>query len=365
MRKKEKELLLFMPSIEGGGVEKNLIIIGNYLTQHVNIVKLITYGNKFNKKFNKKVKIINPKNIQKNKSKYFKYFICLLLLIKELARNKQTLVFAFQANIYCIILSKFLKFDVLVRSNSSPTGWSKNFYKKFIFKFFLKYAKKIIVNSYAFQKELKKKFKVKAAVIYNPLNTNEIKSMSKHMFKFSFYKKKDIKIINIARFTDQKDHITLLKGFQKISQKYNCKLVIIGYGSNKKLIDNYIKTNKLQKKVKVIGFQLNPYKYINKSDLLILSSIYEGLPNVILEAITLKKFVISANCPTGPQEILNNGKYGYLFKPTNHLDLANKLEKYIKNKNKTKIINQAYKSLGRFDYKKNNDKYLKIIKSYL
>ena len=126
-------------------------------------------------------------------------------------------------------------------------------------------------------------------------------------------KKKDIKIINIARFTDQKDHITLLKAFQKVSEKYMCKLLIMGYGPNKNLINNFIKKNRLQKKIKVIGFQLNPYKYINKSDLLILSSIYEGLPNVILEAMTLKKFVISSNCPTGPYEILNNGKYGYLF----------------------------------------------------
>ena len=139
----------------------------------------------------------------------------------------------------------------------------------------------------------------------------------------------------------------------------------MGYGPNKNLINNFIKKNRLQKKIKVIGFQLNPYKYINKSDLLILSSIYEGLPNVILEAMTLKKFVISSNCPTGPYEILNNGKYGYLFKPTNHFDLVNKLEKYINSKNKIKIINQAYKSLDRFDYKKNNENYLKIIKSYL
>ena len=365
MRKKEKELLLFMPSIEGGGVEKNLIIIGNYLTKHISAIKLITYGKKFNKRFNKKIKIINPKNIRENKNKYYKYFICLLLLIKELTKNKQTLVFAFQANIYCIILSKFLNFDVLVRSNSSPTGWSKNFYKRFVFKFFLKFAKKIIVNSYAFQKELKKKFKVNAAVIYNPLNKNEIKNMAESKLKFNFYKKKDIKIINIARFTDQKDHITLLKAFQKVSEKYMCKLLIMGYGPNKNLINNFIKKNRLQKKIKVIGFQLNPYKYINKSDLLILSSIYEGLPNVILEAMTLKKFVISSNCPTGPYEILNNGKYGYLFKPTNHFDLVNKLEKYINSKNKIKIINQAYKSLDRFDYKKNNENYLKIIKSYL
>ena len=365
MKKKQKELLLFMPSIEGGGVEKNLIIIGNYLTKHVKSIKLITYGEKFNNNFNKKIKIINPKKKHKNKSKYFKYLVCLLLLINEIIKNKHTLVFAFQANIYCIILSKIFKFDVLVRSNSSPTGWSGNFFKKIVFDFFLKFAKEIIVNSKEFQKEFKKKFNVNTKVIYNPLNINEIQHLAKQKFKLNFYKKKNIKIINIARFTDQKDHITLLKAFLELNKTYDCELLIMGYGPNKVIIDDFIKKNKLQKKIKVIGFQVNPYKYINKSDLLVLTSIYEGLPNVILEAIALKKFVISSDCPTGPKEILKNGKYGYLFKPTSHVDLTSKLIKFINNKNKTQMTNKAYKSLDRFDYEKNNKKYLKIIKFYL
>ena len=96
-----------------------------------------------------------------------------------------------------------------------------------------------------------------------------------------------------------------------------------------------------------------------------MSSKYEGLPNVILEAIALKKFVISSDCPTGPKEILKNGKYGYLFKPKSHFDLTSKLIKFINSKNKTQMTNRAYKSLDRFDYEKNNKKYLKIIKFYL
>ena len=77
-----------------------------------------------------------------------------------------------------------------------------------------------------------------------------------------------------------------------------------------------------------INFQNNPYKYIKKSNLFILSSLYEGLPNVLLEAISLKKFVISSNCPTGPQEILKNGKLGYLFKPGDEKTLTKKIINY-------------------------------------
>ena len=70
----------------------------------------------------------------------------------------------------------------------------------------------------------------------------------------------------------------------------------------------------LNEKVKILPFQKNPYNLINSSDIFILTSIYEGLPNVLLEAQVLKKFIISTDCPTGPREILLNGNAGYLFK---------------------------------------------------
>ena len=87
----------------------------------------------------------------------------------------------------------------------------------------------------------------------------------------------------------------------------------------------------LQKKVKIINWQKNPYKVIKSSDVLVLTSKFEGLPNILLEGICLKKFIISSNCPTGPKEILNNGKGGFLFKVGNHKELSQKLLTYQKN----------------------------------
>jgi glycosyltransferase involved in cell wall biosynthesis len=128
----------------------------------------------------------------------------------------------------------------------------------------------------------------------------------------------------------------------------------------------YIKSNQLNKTVKIINFQKNPYKYIRLCDVFILSSIYEGLPNVLLEAIALKKFVISSSCPTGPKEILSNGKGGFLFNPGNYMLLAKKIEMFDINKKKLKNKSEyAYKKLYRFDYNNNLNKYLKIVLKYL
>ena len=171
MEKNHKKLIFFMPSMEGGGVEKNLVIIANYFIKKIKNISLITYDNRFNKLFDSKIKIINvvnKKNTNKKK-KYYKYYKCLNLLVREYFKNKEILVFSFQANIYVIFLSLFFNFKVITRSNSSPAGWEGNKFKKILFKFFFKFAEKIIVNSHQFKKEFKNKFNINTELIYNPL----------------------------------------------------------------------------------------------------------------------------------------------------------------------------------------------------
>ena len=98
--------------------------------------------------------------------------------------------------------------------------------------------------------------------------------------------------------------------------------------------------------------------------MLVLTSIYEGLPNVILEAITLNKFVISSNCSTGPAEILDRGKGGLLFKVKDYKDLARKIIFYTKNKKTCKKMLKYSKSrLIRFDYNTNLKKYFDLVNS--
>ena len=160
--------------------------------------------------------------------------------------------------------------------------------------------------------------------------------------------------------------MTLLKCFKSLNKKIQTRLLIIGYGTNKSKIINFIKHNKLGKSVKVLDFNINPYPYIKKSDLFVLTSRYEGLPNVLLEAAVLKKFIISSNCPTGPKEILSNGKGGFLFEVGNYKDLSNQILKFAKRKKNLKSkINYTYKNLRNFDFYKNLNKYYVVIKKFL
>ena len=358
-----KKLILFMPSIDGGGVEKNLFIISNYLIQKIPNIIIISFDNKFNQKFNNKIKFVYFTKKKLKINKYFKYLACLILLIKEMIFQR-AVVLSFQANIYSIILCKIFQTPIISRSNSSPSGWGGGFFKKLIFKNFLKLSNKIIVNSKDFKREIDRKFNVNSTLIYNPLDIKNILKKSKKKVSTPGFNKAKLKIINVARFTDQKDHLTLLKSFKLVSDQIDCKLLLIGYGKNISKIKKFIYDNKLKNKIFIKQVLSDPYNYISKADIFILSSIFEGLPNVLLEAMTLKKVIFSTNCPTGPSEILGNGKYGTLFKIKDHISLSRLILKYYKNKNFfTKKLKPAFKSLDRFDQKINCKKYYDVILS--
>jgi glycosyltransferase involved in cell wall biosynthesis len=365
----KKTLVIFMPSIESGGVEKNLFIISNYLANNLlTKIVLITSETKFKNLFNKKITVVSPLRIFKTNSRRIKFYLSLLLLLLYFIKNKNFIVLSFQANIYAIFLCKILGIRILARSNSSPVGWSSNLIKKFIFRFLLNLADRVIVNSLDFKKIIDREFHIDSSCILNPFNKTLSKKQSKKKINIKFFKnsKKILKIINVARLTDQKDHLTLLKAIMLIKDEIPLKLLIIGKGINKNLLENFVANNKLSNRVKLVGYKKNSLNFINKSDLFILSSRYEGLPNVLLEAICLKKFVISSDCSTGPREILSNGKGGLLFKVGDEYDLANKILYFYHNKDKLKKMKiYAYQQLSRYNYKYNLRKYLNLINKFI
>ena len=171
----------------------------------------------------------------------------------------------------------------------------------------------------------------------------------------------------LGRLVDQKDPFTFLKAINKIPQIINFKSLIVGSGYMKKDILKFINNNNLKDRLSHIDYTRKAMQYLNQCDLLILSSKYEGLPNVLLEAQFLKKYIISTNCPTGPREILLGGKAGDLIEVNNSEILKKKIIEYYKNrkKNFTKKIALGYKKLYRFDFNSNCLKYLELIKKHL
>ncbi len=361
---KNKELIIFIPSIEDGGVEKNLYIIANYLSKKFNRITLITYENSKKKLFNKNIKFIHPYfNFINFKNRYPKYFLCLITLIKVLIFNRNYLVFSFQANIFAIILTKILNVKIISRSNSSSAGWSQNFLKQLIFNYFFNKADKIIVNSLDFKREMDKKYKINTECIFNPFEFEKIQKLSKKKV-VNIFKSQNLKLLAIGRLTEQKDFITLLKSIKNLKRN-NVELIIIGKGREKQKLIEYVSENDLSKKVKFLGYKKNPFPYLRQADILIMTSKFEGSPNVLVEGLFLKKFVISTNCPTGPREILNKGKFGKLLKVGDHKNITKYLENFKFSRINKLKIKKGFISVKRFDYKNNCNKYLKLINKFI
>lgn len=158
----------------------------------------------------------------------------------------------------------------------------------------------------------------------------------------------------------------MLKAFSLVIKKINAKLLIIGKGKLKNYLQDFILKEDLSNYVKLIGYTKNPYNFLNCSDLFVLSSKFEGLPNVLLEAQFLKKYIISSNCPTGPKEILLNGKAGDLFRIGDYKKLAKLICDYkAKDLKIRKMIKLGFDNFYRFDLEYNCQEYHKILKHYL
>ena len=365
---KNKTLLIFSPTIEDGGVEKNLYNISNYLSKKHKKICLLTANKDKLKNFNKEIRFISPKKNKWNKSsRLTKTLLCIYLFFKKFKGiKKEIIILSFNSNIFAIILAKFLRCVVIIRSNTSPHAYAGNFIKKKIFQVIFSFSNEIIVNSNEFKKQIKSKFKLNSHCIFNPVeNLRYLKKKAYKKIYFNFFNNKNLKMISIGRLVKQKNHILILKAIKDLPKNINYKLLIIGDGEEKINLLNFIKENKLNR-VKILPFKKNPFPYLKKADLFILSSLYEGLPNVLLEAMSLKKFVISSNCPTGPREILQNGKLGELFKNNDLNDLQKKIIDFHRSpkKNKSKIL-LSQKSLKRFDFNKRCDEYYKIILKYI
>jgi glycosyltransferase involved in cell wall biosynthesis len=136
-------------------------------------------------------------------------------------------------------------------------------------------------------------------------------------------------IIGIGRLTRQKNFLLLIRAFKKILIKYpNYHLILLGEGEQKKILEEETKKLTIQNKIFFLGYQNNVYKYLLNADCFVLTSLWEDPGFVILEAALCNTLIISSDCPNGPNEILSNGKNGFLFKNNDVTDFLKEFDKF-------------------------------------
>lgn len=186
--------------------------------------------------------------------------------------------------------------------------------------------------------------------IYNSFNFDEIYRLADEEIEKELEGKY---ILAIGRLEEtQKDFISLIKAYSKICNELEENLYIIGDGRHREQLENLVRELKIEDRVKFLGFRTNPYPYLKRANLFVHSSKFEGFGLVILEAMILGRMVIATDCPTGPSELLDNGKNGILVEVGNVDEMAESMKKILLNKEEQKdYLMNVEKKLKEFDAK--------------
>ncbi|NER82856.1 MAG: glycosyltransferase family 4 protein, partial [Leptolyngbya sp. SIO1D8] len=138
-------------------------------------------------------------------------------------------------------------------------------------------------------------------------------------------------LVACGRLHPQKGYPYLLEAIAKVKQQLPIQLWILGEGSLRSTLERQIETLGLTDTVRLLGFQANPYQYMAAADVFVLSSLYEGFGNVIVEAMACGVPVVATDCPHGPAEILEHGKSGLLAPPGDADALAQQILTFLEN----------------------------------
>ena len=204
----------------------------------------------------------------------------------------------------------------------------------------------------------------RASVLYNPVVSSEMIERAAEPVSHPWFTGGAHKVIVAAgRLVRQKDFPTLLKAFQLVRQQQECKLVIFGDGDPrqpdvKSSLQSLAQSLGIAGHCTFEGFVQNPYAYFRRSDLFVLSSSYEGLPTVLIEALACGLPVVSTDCPSGPREILCDGEFGTLVPVGDCVSLAHAILQELRQpRARAPLIQRA----SEFSYQSAVDRYMRLI----
>jgi len=199
----------------------------------------------------------------------------------------------------------------------------------------------------------------KIAVIYNPVVTPDMLDKSNEPVDQDFFTAKKVSIIiSVGRLSQEKDFATLLRAFAIVEKEIDSQLVIVGEGKERENLQRLARNLHIEDSVWMPGFVENPYKYVSKSSVFVLSSKFEGFALVLVEALSVGCPVVSTDCPGGPREILENGKYGKLVPVGDHEALAKAIIDTLKNPPPKELLQERGKM---FSVEAAVNKYLELI----
>jgi glycosyltransferase involved in cell wall biosynthesis len=234
-----------------------------------------------------------------------------------------------------------------------------------LIKIFYPWADAIVANSRGVAEDLMKLTGLprdKIQVIYNPVVTPELFAKAEEPLDHPWFRPGEPPVIlGVGRLTQQKDFPTLIRAFALVRKERPARLMILGEGEERPKLEALVRELRLEEDVALPGFVENPYKYMKRAAVFVLSSKWEGLPTVLIEALALGTQVIATNCPSGLEEVLEGGRWGRLVSVGDFAGLAQAILDRLNNARSGNTSGQVEYAIQRFSLEKIVQMYCDIL----
>ena len=318
---RSRKILFFVSSMNAGGAERVAAnLVNNWAGRGDEVTLIVTYsrGGECYYQLNDKVKLIYLADVVKNSRKktlLHSKIVRLLSIRSLLTSNEPDVVISFltTVNIAVLVANLFLKYKVVVSERIYPPSmnigmlWSAARY--------ITYPKayKVVMQTSAGLKWLNQlSSRAEGCVIPNPCVFPLPNSTQAYKPTYALQDGKKI-LLAVGRLDTQKGFDILIESFSFLASGIkNWDLVIVGEGSERENLQTLITKKKLESRVHLLGKVGNLSDWYNVADIYVMSSRFEGFPNTLVEAMSHGVACISFDCLTGPTDIIENGKNGYL-----------------------------------------------------
>jgi len=330
----KKKITFLISTLSGGGAEGVCVNIANSFVENGWVVDLVVLNLKNEAYLNRLSNKVNLVVLNINHARYSS-----LQLLKYIYKNriKKILVFNYELTVVLVILRILLKLKIKIISRSISTFSAKmmQFYKLSLWdryvvapliKYFYHRVDYVINQSRGMRDDLISiypQLNEKSSVIFNPIPAHLIEFANKNdLSKIN----KENYLLCIGRLESLKGFHHAIKAFAGIVNKYPyLRLKIVGKGSQENRLKQLAVDYSVKDRVDFEGFKQDIIPYYLHARVTILPSLYEGYPNVLIESISMNTPVIAFDCPSGPNEIIQDGRNGYLVKNQDVDDLRKKM----------------------------------------
>ncbi|MEJ8585480.1 glycosyltransferase [Riemerella anatipestifer] len=334
---KKKEIIFILPDMEMGGAERIVTTIANHLPREKFTPKIMLLRKEggYLDFLKKDIEVIDLKTPRIRHS--------LKPILREIWRRKPDIVFSGfgEVNAYLSIFTRlFPKVKFIARETNVVSKHITRKEIKFFYKFYNNFHT-IIAQSDDMAEDLIKNFNIKPnkiTKINNPVDFEFIDQQLSISKRPELYSNEAKNVVAIGNLSERKGFDNLLKVFSFLKNE-PIKLHILGDGKDKQMKEDLGLSN-----VIFHGKQKNPYQFLKYADLFILSSRYEGFPNVLLEAGACGTYALANNCPGGINEIIKHGVNGEVANIENHKEFSEKIKSVLSQGNypKENIRNHIY-----------------------